>query len=352
MTDTSPIIVTAPERSAPLEKASAWQKAESDNVIVYSDGDTKQLARVTRNLEKLHTLLARLYRSPGRAEEPAPLVVVLFGSSGAMRDLGLRTVDYGDGPYGRSFMSQRYYDPRPDGSILALSRADQIIEMNTNKARSADCEDFAHLGADCVGMKPVYHPSLVRSWEALLYGAYAQHLLLNYAPGAYPRWYMDGIGALFSTVVFRSDGSIDYGRPPPGGYGLVFRSYGLLDTANVLNGDYLHNASKRMTWTPYHAAFLTHYFVLADIKAEVRAQFAAYMAAVARGEPLAKAVEAFGTMTKLRYDVLSYIGRNKPYARTATGKAEPAPVITPLSEASAAALMARLVSTPAPRMDR
>lgn len=344
-TATAPIVVTAPLKQPPGEAPSNWKSAESEHVIVYSDGGTEQLGRIAVNLEKLHVLLARLYRAPGNDNEPALLVVVLFDSTRAMAALGLRNQKYEEGPYAKPFLAQRYYDPRAEGSVLALPRVDQIIDMNTSKARDADCEDIAADGADCVG-KVVYHPPIVRPWEAILYGSYAQHLLLNYAPAAYPRWYVDGVGALFATVVFKRDGSIEYGRPPGESYRLVFRSYGLLDTKSVLNGEYLRDSSMKMDWTPYHAGLLTHYFVLSNLKADLRTQFATYMREIAHGETMAKAVLAFKDMKKLRHDVMSYAGRNKEFARTGSAAEPPPPPIAPLSQPAAGALMASLAPTP------
>jgi hypothetical protein len=342
----APIVVTAPPMLAPGEKPSAWKRAEAEHVIVYSNGSADQLQRITANLEKLHTLLARLYLARGRGREPAPLEVVLFDSVATMRDLGLRNPRADEGPFAKPFALQRYYDPRPDGGVLALPRIDQVVALDTDKAHIADCEDAAQAGGDCMEQfPPPYHPPTSRSWEALLYGAYAQHLVVNYAPAAYPRWYFDGIGALFSTVVFKRDGSVEYGRPPDD-YRLVFRSYGLLNTESVLTGKYLHDSSVRMDWTPYHAWLLTHFFVLSKLDARERAQFEQYMAAIAHGRSMAEAAQAFGPLTRLGRQVMSYAGRSKEFAATAKSEAAPPVPVTPLSQAAARALMAGLAAHP------
>jgi hypothetical protein len=336
------IVVTAPPAPVPGEKKSEWKRADGDNVVVFSDGSAEQLQRVTQNLERLHALLVRLYRPRGSDIVPPPLRVVLFGSASTMRDLSLPKSRFGEGPYARPFVAQRFYDRRPEGDVLALARVDQIIEMNTNLARSTDCDDLASIEIDCTGVS-VFHTPLTRTWESVLYGAYAQHLMITFTPIAYPRWYFDGIGALFSTVVFNADGSIDYGRPPPQGYRAVLRSYGPLDTASVLTGDYLRAPSTKMEWTPYHAGLITHYFVLSNLKSDERTRFARYMTAVAQGKPMAVAAQAFGTMSKLKFELLSYAGRNHEYAKTAKGEAPPPPAITPLSQRAADALLASLV---------
>jgi hypothetical protein len=313
--------------------------------MVYSDGGEEQLVHVTENLEKLHALLARLYLQHGRGLEPPRLQVVLFGSAGAMHALNLHNPLTEEGPFAKPFAEQRYYDPRPDGAVLALPRVNQVIEMNTSKAHSADCEDIAQEGDDCIGMKIKDHPSLLRSWEAILYGSYAQHLILHYTPARLPRWYYDGIGALFSTVVFKSDGSVEYGRPPAEGYRAALRSYGRLDAASVLTGRYLREHTQ-MEWTPYHAGLLTHFFVLSKLKGGERSQFAAYMTAIARGKSMAEAAQAFGTMKWVRRDVLGYAERKHEYAKTVKSPAAATPEVTPLSYRDVETLMASLSAQP------
>lgn len=346
--DSAPIIVTAPP-SAPGEKQSMWKRAEADDVIVYSDGDQEQLLRVTRNLERLHALLDRLYRARTGAAEPARLEIVLFNSASDLRGIGLHDIDADEGPFARPFAAQRYYDPRSNGAVLALARVDQVIETDTTKARDADCEDAAGSGggdgetgptSDCVGRAFIHRP-VTRSWESILYGAYAQHLVIHYAPVAYPRWYFDGIGALFATVVFKHDGSIEYGQPPAG-LAMMLRAYGRLDTAAVLTGRYLHAPSPQMDWTPYHAWLLTHFFVMSRLSPAEQAQFAQYMAAIGRGEPMAQAAQAFGTMAQLRNKVRAYANLPHEYSKTVKSSTDYAPVVTPLSSSAAEAMLGRL----------
>jgi hypothetical protein len=164
---------------APAGKPSAWKRAETDHLIVLSDGSEAELRRVTGNLERLHHLMSRLYRNGDQTDRTTRLTVTLLGSRTFFRDLGLSNLRSQEGPYGADLTNQRYYDPREDGAVLALARADQVIDLNTSTARDRDCEDKSAPGEDCIGMKPQYHPPLVRSWEAILYSAYAQHFILS-----------------------------------------------------------------------------------------------------------------------------------------------------------------------------
>nr|WP_315379999.1 hypothetical protein [uncultured Sphingomonas sp.] len=348
--DSAPIVVTAPAEPAPGEKPSVWKRAEADDVVVYSDGDAAQLLRVTRNLERLHALLERLYRTRTRtrAAEPARVEIVLVNTAKDLRALGLRDIGANEGPFAKPFAGQRYYDPRPGGAVIALPRVDQVIDTDTSKARNADCEDTASTSgdgesdapSDCIG-NVSFHPPVTRSWESILYGAYAQHLVIHYAAVAYPRWYFDGIGAVFSTVVFKHDGSVEYGQQPIG-LAAVLRAYGRLDTAAVMTGSYLHTPSKRMDWTPYHAWLLTHFFVMSRLNAADQKQFGQYMAAVGRGETMAQAAQAFGTLVQLRREVRAYAGLPHEYAKTVKSTTDYAPTVTPLTQPAAEAMLKRV----------
>ncbi|MDE8653959.1 tetratricopeptide repeat protein [Novosphingobium album (ex Liu et al. 2023)] len=323
------------------EKKSAWKRAETEHVVVFSDGGEAELRRVAIDLEALYRLMSRLYRQGQTADDTAKLQVTLFDSTEFFTQMGLRNLRSAEGPYATSFVGQRYYDPREGGDVLAASRSDQIVNLNTVIARSRDCEDQLAMGALTCFPYP-NHPPIVRTWQGVLYSAFAQHFILTYVPAAYPRWYLDGIGALFSTFAVRSDGSADYARPPIG-YKEAFRSYGDLRVGDVLTGRYLENPPPQMRWTPYHAWLLAHYFLYADLKPERRDQFARYMAAVRQGTPLAEAAAVFGDMRKLQREIASYAARPLAYARTKRPQGPgDEPEITPLSFSDAAMIAARI----------
>ena len=329
----------------PGEQKSDWKRAEGDHVIVYSDGDEAQLVRVTNNLERLYRLMSRLYRKGDTSDDTARLQVTLYDSASFFDRMDLRNLRWSEGPFAPGIAGQGYYDPREDGEVLALARSDQMIKLNTKKAFDQDCDEALAEGADNCSKMPYHYPA-VREWEALLYSAFAQRFLLTYTQKIYPRWYVDGIGALFSTMDVRRDGSIDYATAPPS-YRQVFRSYGNLNVADVLTGRYLEPApgkGRRMDWTPYHAWLLVHYFSLSNLPPARAAQFRRYMAAIHRGVPLAEAAQAFGDMKRLQHDLEMYAERPITYARTArpTAPSGADPLVSRLSLASAAVIDARI----------
>ena len=291
-----------------LEKRSPWKRAESDHVILTSDGSEGELKRVSRNLELLYHLLSRLYRPAGGPDDTVKLQVTLFGSPAALRAMDLRNARMQEGPYLPGFSASTYYDPREDGEVLAVARSDQQVNLNTARAFNQDCDAYyANGGADfCTNTSRAptipWHDPFIITWEEALYARFAQHFLLTYDPQAYPRWYLDGIGALFSTIQVGRDSSINYGEPPAQ-FRQVFKSFGDLNVADIVTGRYLEAAPGKATWTPVHAWFLTHYFLFADLKPERRAQFQRYMAAIRQGAPMAEAAKAFGNLGWLQSDL-------------------------------------------------
>lgn len=326
------------------ERRSGWKRAESEHVLMFSNGGEEELKRAATDIERLHGLLVRLYGQDAQAGETAKLRIILVDSMPAYRDMALRNLRSEEGPYVSPFAQQRYYDPRDDGAVLVVPRADQVIKLDTARARDAFCDEMgpdlllAEKSCAEVSNRPA---PVARPWESILFSAYAQHFILNNRPAGYPRWYLDGIGALFSTVKARRDGSLDYARISLVNR-QVFRSYGRLDTGDVLTGRYLDAPSGKMEWTPFHAALLVHFFVYSDLKPERHAQFRRYMTAIHQGTPIAEAARLFGDMRKLEREVsVRAVREGLTYARTGPAELPVGdPSITLLSPASAAMLEA------------
>lgn len=328
------------------EGASNWKRAESEHVLIFSNGGEAELKRAAIDVERLHQLMVRLYGPDAQAGETAKLKIILIDSVPAYRDLALRNLRAEEGPYVPPFSGQRYYDPRDDGAVLVLPRADQVIDLDTSKARDAFCDEMgpdlllAQMSCSEVTDRPA---PVARPWDAILFSAYAQHFILNYLPAGYPRWYLDGIGALFSTVKMRRNGALDYAKVSLVNR-QVFRSYGRLNVGEVLTGLYLKAPARQMEWTPFHAALLVHFFVYSDLKPERRTQFQRYMTAIHQGVPMAEAVSVFGDMRKLQREISAYAGRSSlDYARTQPPEMPPEdPSIILLSPASAGMLEASI----------
>lgn len=321
-------------------KAITWKRAESDHVIIFSQGSDAELVRITKNIERLYRVMSRIYRHGEQSDPTVKLQVTLVDTGADFRAMGLTNLRSTEGPYVTAFTDFAYYDPRDDGAVIALSRSSQIVDLNTNRAYNLDCDE--QLGGGAIdGCKPNYVAPAVQTWEQRLYAAYARHFVQTYEPAAYPRWYLDGVGVLFSTMTVRADGSINYAQPP-GYYRDVFRGYGDIDVAAVLTGRYLDTRPGKLGWTPYHAWLLTHYFVVSPLKPDRMRQFQAYMTAIHQGTPMAEAAKVFGDLRPLQRELISYVSRDKAFARTAPQTPIADPVITALSPTAAAMVEARV----------
>jgi hypothetical protein len=339
-----------------IDTPSAWRRAESAHVIVTSKGSEAELKRVTNNLERLYALMTRLFRRTETSDDTVKLQVTLVDSADFFKAMKLRNLRSDEGPYAATFAGERYYDPREDGPVLAVARTDQVIKLSTALAEDRDLEDGststdseAAGGASLMGAAS--RAPIARKWEAVLYSAFAQHYLLTYRPAAYPRWYLDGVGALFSTLEVRRDGKVDYARDPLD-YRQVFHAYGPLRVREILTGDYLTDAKAH--WTPYHAWLLTHFFLFSQLKAERAQQFQRYMGAIAQGTPPPEAAKVFGDLKRLQHDLDIYQERGTEYARAdAVPPPGGDPSINLVSRSGAAVIEARvelgsrLAATPA-----
>lgn len=334
-----PVIVV----QARAQKRIGWKRAETDHVVVFSDGSEAELIEVTSNLERLQALMSRLYGSAGQTENSPKLQVTLYDSRDEIKKLKLQNIRSEEGPFSKDFVDQRYYDPRVDGGVIAVATNDQLIRLDTNIARSRFCDALAEGGADCIGKQEPYLRPVVRSWKSILYSAFAQHFILTNVPQPYPRWYLDGIGALFSSIEVRKNGSLDYARPLAD-YRQIFYAYGDVNGRDILTGSYLASPSPRMVWTPYHAWLITHFFVFSELKPELNAQFQQYMAAVGHGASPAEAANVFKDMTRLSRRISGYAASGKSFATTKPLEEalQPSPMVTMLLPAEAAVLDAKL----------
>ncbi|MBN9145999.1 MAG: hypothetical protein ABT10_17230 [Novosphingobium sp. SCN 63-17] len=319
-----------------------WNRAETDHFIVLSDGSEAELRRTSVNLEKLQHLLARLYHIDQAHDEVGKLTVTLFGKRSFFKDLGLVNARSAEGPYGAGLSDQRYYDPRADGAVLAVARADQVIDLNTAEARERDCDNAMENDQDCLDAGRVNREPVPRPWTAALYSGVAQHFILAHIPSAYPRWYLDGVGALFSTVAMRDDGAVDYAAPPLY-YKQVLRAYGAVRIGDIVTGRYLEPGYRRMVWTPYHAWLTAHFFLYSGLKADRQRSFSRYMSAIAHGTPMAQAAVELGDLRVLQHEFNVYLESAILYGRSDKGR-DPGqdPIVTNLSPAQVALIAPRL----------
>lgn len=322
--DGKPPIVVTGERGGKAIPMSDWRVAETDHVLVYSKGDEKRLTNVARRLETLHFLLGMLFNRVAEQDETAKLKVTLIGDTADFDQLDLKSLRWQRGPYPDAFPTQLYYDPREDGAVLATTDVDQRVllqpgtslssisiaippdpmaEPGTPTANFSDTSAGATAGA----ANEIAYPLTA---EGRIYAGFAQHYLMTYFPAAYPRWYLDGFGEMFSTIAVRED-AIEYGHAPEG-FRKTIEWFGRFPLRDVLDGDYLVRKGHKPAWTPFHAWRLTHLLFFDE---QWRAPLRQYLAAVASGAPAAEAAKALGDTEALEKAWNGYRGTKVPYER-------------------------------------
>ena len=342
---------------------SDWRMAETAHVVVFGKGDEKGLARTADSLEKLHFLLTMMLRRVDQSEETIKTAVTMIGDAAEFEQLQLTNLRWQYGPFPAVFPKTIYYDPREEGSVLATTRNGVRIILQPSQGRptNRNCEEdesFASRtgsvvispppaqaasagptgeGSVDLSQFPIGEVAFCQSPEARLYSAFAQNYLMTYFPAAYPRWYLQGFGEMFSTMV-AGDGVIEYGRPPIG-FQQVIEQYGRFPVTDILNGHYLGKQRWSRPWTPYHAWRLVHMLFFSE---DWRKPLHNYMRAATNGADPAVAARAFGEPEALQRAVSAY-RRKVPYERlTFPADRVKAPTVRQLTRAEAGLIRGRL----------
>lgn len=336
-----------------LEKMSEWRVAETDHVIVYSDGLQSDLTRIAHNLERLHFLLSILLNRVDQPDDTIKLRVTLVRDGAEFEAMDLKNFRSRQGPFAEAFQLQRYYDPREDGAVMASGSVDQIAEIQPNQR-----VDISTLGGTQLNPETGQVESMLFGTNSVstvvdtggetvpitadgrIYAGFAQHYLLTYFPAAYPRWYLDGFGELFSTIrIRREDGAIEYGHMPQG-YRRVMQTYGNVPVADVVTGAYFDKAASKRRWTPFHAWILTHFMFFSEAR---RPQFSRYLSAIGRGATLAEAAKVFGDLGRLEAEVRAWDDKRLPFERlTYPPERAAEPLVQQLTRGQAEFLKGRL----------
>ena len=350
-----------------LPEMSHWSVAETPHVLVFSEGDPHQLARIATNLEKLHFLLSVLLNRIDQPDDTLKLQVMMIGDPAGFDHLGLHNIRWQQGPYPNEFPTEIYYDPREDGAVMATANADQCLKVVRDAVVISgrdfweqpggelnDASDVAsavsgaaatsdlpsRVSAASGSAESCDNPNKVMiSAEGRLYSAFAQHYLLTYFPEAYPRWYLEGFGEIFANMDADKPGVIEYGREPDR-YPALLDKFGHYPVRKVLDGTYLHDKQWTPAFSPYSAWALAH---LLFFSPQWKVPLHNYLAAVARGESPDQAAAALGDIKKLQRAVSAYRGTRVNFERLTypAGKFPP-PLVRRLKESEAVYVRGRL----------
>ena len=358
------IVVTGTKsgKSRRQVEMSDWKMAETAHVVVFAKGDEEALVRTADNLEKLHFLLSMMLDRVDKPDDTIKIAVTLMGDATDFEQLRLTNLRWQYGPFPDLFPATVYYDPREEGSVMATTATGVklIFEYSQGRPTDRNCEAESNdltwtnngvpAGSSLDAKAPTASGSVdlsqitageqsyCQSPDARLYSAFAQNFLMTYFPAAYPRWYLQGFGELFTTVT-TGPGVIEYGRRPIGFHQAIER-YGNYPIADIFSGRYLEGRRWPHPWTPYHAWGLVHMLFFSK---EWKAPLHNFLKASADGADPAIAARALGDPKALQKAASSYRGSKIPFERLAFAPDRIAPpVVRELTRAEAGLVRGRL----------
>jgi len=150
-----------------------WLQASSDHFVVYAADSERDIRRFSDRLERYHAALAYIFK--GRLDTPSPsnrVTVYVVSNAAEVRRL------YGE----NSKFIGGFYIPRAGGSLAIVPRVSE----------TGDDSDFATVS---------------------LLHEYAHHFLIASSSFAMPRWLSEGGAEFSASASFKSDGSVEIGKP-------------------------------------------------------------------------------------------------------------------------------------------
>ena len=350
------IMVTGSRTRESKVEMSDWRMAETPHVVVFSKGSEEDLLRTAHNLEKLHFLLSALTGRVDEPDETIKIAVTMIGDAGDFEQLRLTDLRWQYGPFPTVFSKTVYYDPREEGPVLATTKSglNLILQPSVGRPSDRDCDGDGGTPLVSVSFTPTVNPvtgaedwggmlgqlpmneiAFCQSADSRLYAGFAQNYLMTYFPAAYPRWFLQGFGEMFGTMV-AGDDFVEYGHLPPG-YWQVMDWYNAYPVTHILDGRYL---SGRRAWTPYHAWRLVHLLYFSD---EWKPRLQEYLGAMARGADPETAASAFGSPAELQSAVTAYRRSKLQYERIDfPSERAPEPSVRRLTRAEAGLIRGRL----------
>ena len=252
-----------------------WQRATSDNFIVYSNGNEDGLRKFTAKVEAFDSLL-RLVTGLKAPPAPKRLEIYLLRDQAAIHKL------LGRG--GRNIAG--LYRPRMSGAIALVPRSGGNDKYDLDG-------------------------------ETVLFHEYAHHFMMQYFASAYPPWYVEGFAEFYSTAEMDSEkGTASIGKPA------YHRAYGLTLSATfpikrLLSDDPAPQGLQEGDAYYGRAWLLTH--MLSFLPAR-DGQLKTYLYAYANGVPAEKAaIDAFGPTADLDKDLKRYLLARKMSYRKLSG---------------------------------
>lgn len=233
-----------------------WRRFETQHFIIYSENDDKRATELATGLESIDGLMRM---ATGLPMDAAPVKVRIY----EMADMG---------------QVQAAIDAQNSG-VLGFYTSNGLgpFAVTLRKAPAAD---------------PDFTPEIV------LHHEYAHHFMLQYFPGTYPTWYIEGFAELIGATKTLPDGKLAYGFPAK------YRGHEIgADWVDMR--DILLTEPGKVGYDVYGQGWaMTHYLTFAKDRP---AQLRHYLEALNSGKSLADAAKAFGNLGVLNREAHSYL---------------------------------------------
>lgn len=284
--------------TAGTAKAS-WLRADTDNFIVYSEGNEQSLRRFAENLQRFDATLRLRLRVPG-GKEPNRLTVYLVRNIAEVGRLAGK-----DGSSAAGF-----YLPAFEGSFAVANR--EAFQINGTSAS-----------------------------QQILFHEYAHHFMTRYFGAAFPAWFVEGFAEYYATTDFTGKGQYRIGYPAQ------LRVDGLVNSSQIPAEKLILQKPSEMRDVGQKGSYYGRAWLLTHMLYHDPArsgQLAAYLDAINKGTDAKKAaIDIFGDFEELDRDLNRYLNRSLPLLTSADPIAVPGSVtITAPSDAEDALISWRL----------
>jgi tetratricopeptide (TPR) repeat protein len=233
-----------------------WRRFETQHFIIYSESNDKRVTELATGLESIDGLMRMA--------------------------TGL--------PMGAAPVKVRIYEMGDEGEVQTALGTDNpgVAGFYTSNA----------LGPYAVTLRRAYAAEGDFTPEIVLHHEYAHHFMLQYFPGTYPGWYVEGFAELIGASKTLPDGKIAYGFPAK--YRGDEIAFEWVDMRDILLKD-----PEKTPYDVYGQGWaMTHYLTFSKDRS---AQLRHYLEALNAGKSPDEAVKAFGDLAALNREAHAYL---------------------------------------------
>jgi tetratricopeptide (TPR) repeat protein len=244
----------------------AWYEAKSQHFIIYANENPKVLRDYANRIERYDAAVRHLFgiNDPPLTDSGRVKIFVLPSESAVSKLIGL---SYAAG----------MYENRAEGSVAFVPNIPPVFD-----------ERLAGLTLDS---------------QTIFFHEYAHHIQLQDASYPMPAWFREGFAEFLSSAEFKKDGSVLFGKAPPGRAWLALQKREM-PLEQMLGETYKKLDEQQLGYLYGRGWFLTDYLTVEKSR---RGQLTAYLKAIANGtSALDAAKAAFGDFKVLDHELDQY----------------------------------------------